>query len=552
MVGKCPNRRGRSPDLTTERKLAEMRLQHHDGIRKVAFVLGCTGASLLALSAAGPAAFASTKPPQPLTPQQTAGRVQPATQLIETDVAGTLTYYDLTLNIDAVTSWAENSADVQSYGLVGDYADAVRALIKEISVHPNAYLQKGDAVPINDELVYQGSGWNITPNGYIITNAHVATINKDEAIQGFVQDTLQPAIDGLTKSFNSQIATLTFGGTALAVPDDQQAVVQKLVLDFISTTANVGNITTTVYVGGGPTLSLNLTKKGQVATVVDSGQVFPGEDVAILKVEANNLPTISLGDDSALQVGDSVYAVGYPGDATFDPSTVSEDVTAQSTMTTGTVSNRLQSSKANYQYIENTAASNHGSSGGPLVNSQGQAVGIVTASDNSTEGANGVNGGKLFYAVPASVIRQFLQKDNILPAASPDQATFNQALELMAQSHYRAALKDLRQDQIDGYSTPYLQQALDTANAAVAAGKDKPVPGSDSGVFLMAAIAVSAVALSAGSAIFVLRRRRRPDGAPVDPPSRVNGSQPAFSPVAVGVSPAEGGAPDPHASLSFQ
>jgi S1-C subfamily serine protease len=492
--------------------------------------LGCTGASLLALSAAMPAAFASTKPPLALTPQQTAGRVQPATELIETDVAGTLTYYEMSLNIDAITSWAQNSADVQSYGLVGDYADAVRAIIKEISAHPNAFLQKGNAVPVNDELVYQGSGWNVTPNGYIITNAHVATVSQDDAVRGFVQETLQPAVNGLTKSFNSQIASLSFGGTALAVPDDQQAVVQQLVKDFISNTADVGNITTTVYVGGGPTLSLNLTKKGQVARVVDSGQVFPGEDVAILKIEANNLPTVPLGDDSALQVGDNVYAVGYPGDATFDPSNVSEDVTAQSTMTTGTVSNRLQSSKANYQYIENTAATNHGSSGGPLVNSQGQVVGIVTASDNSTESANGVNGGKLFYAVPASVIRQFLQKDNVLPAASPDQATFNQALQLMAQSHYQAALKDLRQDQIDGYNTPYLQQALDRANAAVAAGKDKPVPGSGSGPLLIAAVAAAAVALGTGSVIFILRRRRRPDGAPADPLARMTPSVPLAQP----------------------
>src|SRR6202011_5382925 len=105
-------------------------------------------------------------------------------------------------------------------------------------------------------------------------------------------------------------------------------------------------------------------------------------------------------------------------------------VTADSTMDDGTVSNRLQSSKANYQIIENTATINHGSSGGPLVNDQGQVVGLTTAVDASTEQKNGVNGGKFFFAVPSSVITDLLTANHVVPSTSRDQVVYDKALDL--------------------------------------------------------------------------------------------------------------------------
>ena len=150
-----------------------------------------------------------------------------------------------------------------------------------------------------------------------------------------------------------ELTNINFGGHPLAIPDDQQPAIKGLIGKFIDATAQAGNITTTVYAGGGPTLSRNLLHRGQVARVVASGDVFPGKDVAILKIDARNLPVLSLGDDAAMQTGDAVHAIGYPGDATFDPTQISDTVSADSTMSDGIVSNRLQSSKANYQIVEN-------------------------------------------------------------------------------------------------------------------------------------------------------------------------------------------------------
>ncbi len=454
--------------------------------------------------AVGTATAHAATAPAPLAAPTIAQRVEPAVELIETDVSGSITYYDVTLDTNALLAWAQNDPGVQG---VASPQDATRLLVKELTAHPGAYLQRGRGTTLQDELVYDGSGFNVTPDGYIVTNAHVATVSKSEAVNGFVHDTLKPAVNTITQSMEQQLASLTWNGTALQVPDDQSQAVQDLVLGYIQATAEVGNISTTVYAGGGPNMSRNLVHKGQVARVVASGDMFPGKDVAILKIEADNLPTVPLGDDTLLQTGDTVYALGYPGDATFDPSIVADTVTAQPTLSNGTVSNRLQSSKANYQYIENTATINHGNSGGALVDAQGHVVGITTASDSSTEQGNGVNGGKFFYAVPISVVNDFLTANHVRPAGSPDQAMYDKAVDLMSQSHYKAALDQLRTARSDGYNSPYLAQQMDRANAAIAAHRDVPLPSGSSSMLPIAGGIGAAVALAAVGFIIAGRRR---------------------------------------------
>jgi serine protease Do len=101
----------------------------------------------------------------------------------------------------------------------------------------------------------------------------------------------------------------------------------------------------------------------------------PPTDVAVLKVEANGtLPTVPLGDSDALRIGEWVAAVGNPLGV------------LEGTLTVGVVSakkrNEIEisgSSPAYQDFIQTDAAINFGNSGGPLVNTRGEAVGINTA-----------------------------------------------------------------------------------------------------------------------------------------------------------------------------
>lgn len=98
----------------------------------------------------------------------------------------------------------------------------------------------------------------------------------------------------------------------------------------------------------------------------------PASDIALLKVEADNLPTLPFGNSDALRVGEWVLAVGNPFNLT-------------STVTAGIVSAKArpagQSSDGQSKiggFIQTDAAVNSGNSGGALVNSRGELVGINT------------------------------------------------------------------------------------------------------------------------------------------------------------------------------
>ena len=113
-------------------------------------------------------------------------------------------------------------------------------------------------------------------------------------------------------------------------------------------------------------------------------------DVALLKVEAANLPCVKLGSSDALTVGDMVVAIGNPlGELTSTLTVGYISAKDRIVDTDGTVINMLQTD----------AAINSGNSGGPLFNLSGEVVGITTAkySGNSSSGAS-IEG--LGFAIP--------------------------------------------------------------------------------------------------------------------------------------------------------
>jgi serine protease Do len=125
----------------------------------------------------------------------------------------------------------------------------------------------------------------------------------------------------------------------------------------------------------------------------------PTTDVAVLKVEANNLPTVTMGDDSRTRVGQWVVAIGNPLGLDF-------------TVTAGIVSAKGRSQLnlpgrdpyAIQDFIQTDAAINPGNSGGPLVNIRGEVVGINSAIASQT----GFNAGYGF-AIPITLAQQVMK-----------------------------------------------------------------------------------------------------------------------------------------------
>jgi serine protease Do len=114
-------------------------------------------------------------------------------------------------------------------------------------------------------------------------------------------------------------------------------------------------------------------------------------DIALLKIQPDrDLPTLALGDSDKLSVGDLAVVFGYP-------------FGRDSSMSLGIISRpgRSYPDSASYEMVQTDAGANPGNSGGPLLNSKGHVVGMITmASDR----------GNMGFAVPINVIKRMIPR----------------------------------------------------------------------------------------------------------------------------------------------
>ena len=121
----------------------------------------------------------------------------------------------------------------------------------------------------------------------------------------------------------------------------------------------------------------------------------PATDIAVLKVEAENLTDIDIGDSDQVEVGDFVIAIGNP-------------FGLGNTVTSGIVSalGRTGISSSGYEdFIQTDASINPGNSGGALVNMQGELVGINSAIISRSGGNVGIG-----FAVPSEIAQSIMSQ----------------------------------------------------------------------------------------------------------------------------------------------
>ncbi|NET59832.1 MAG: PDZ domain-containing protein [Symploca sp. SIO2E6] len=140
-----------------------------------------------------------------------------------------------------------------------------------------------------------------------------------------------------------------------------------------------------------------------VEVVLKDGRRFEGKvigtdsltDVAVVKIEGDNLPTVALGDSEQLRSGEWAITIGNP-------------LGLDNTVTTGIISGTGRSSSQvgvedkRVEFIQTDAAINPGNSGGPLLNASGEVIGINTA---VIQGAQGIG-----FSIPINTAQQIAQQ----------------------------------------------------------------------------------------------------------------------------------------------
>jgi Do/DeqQ family serine protease len=174
--------------------------------------------------------------------------------------------------------------------------------------------------------------------------------------------------------FNDPFFQRFFGSSIPQIPEQQ--IKQGTGSGFII--SEDGKILTNAHVVDGATeVTVNL-KDGRIL----EGKVLgkdPLTDLAVIKIEADHLPTVTLGDSDRLSIGEWAIAIGNP-------------LGLDNTVTTGIISATSRSSSQigvpdkRIDFLQTDAAINPGNSGGPLLNAQGQVIGINTAIIQNAQG----------------------------------------------------------------------------------------------------------------------------------------------------------------------
>lgn len=155
-------------------------------------------------------------------------------------------------------------------------------------------------------------------------------------------------------------------------------------------------LTNSHVVGDGKAKEINVLIEGMESLPAKTIWYDETLDLAIIKVEANNLPIATLGDSDELKVGELAIAIGNPLGLDF-----------QRSVTSGIISGLKRSIKISNtniidDLIQTDASINPGNSGGPLLNQKGEVIGLNTAKITSGEG--------LGFAIPINLVKSIVEE----------------------------------------------------------------------------------------------------------------------------------------------
>jgi S1-C subfamily serine protease len=341
------------------------------------------------------------------------------------------------------------------------------AAIREALTNYFDYVKPGKTLIKKDvQTGAMGTGFIVTPDGYVLTNAHVVYAEEDflkwQLTQTALKELLQKDVEDTIKDA---------GEIDVEIPDDVMKIGLENASLYYQRYMQMDKVTTQIFTEMGVAVpGLQATQRGFASDIRKRGEPVPGKDVAILKIDRTNLPTVRLGDDSSVSTGDQVYVIGYPAVATFHELLSAESV-MEPTLTSGLISAR-KTMQAGWSALQTDAAITHGNSGGPAFNQNGEVIGIATfGSIDYQRGGAEVQG--MNFLIPISVAKQFLNEINITPQESQLSKLYQEGLAYYDKQQYSNALEKFREVNELNPGYPYVTKYISDSRVAISEGRDQ-------------------------------------------------------------------------------
>jgi V8-like Glu-specific endopeptidase len=279
----------------------------------------------------------------------------------------------------------------------------------KIFFQPPGY--QGQSFDVN--AIALGSGFFISSNGYIATNAHVVSTTHDGE---------QKAKEALFYQFVNQIAK-------------QFNKEPRSIANFLNehSTFQSFQLFHHVIIPDGSSFPFEIKQYG-APTGEGNDQ---GKDVAIIKIEVKNAPILKLADSEKVQLQDHVTVIGYPGAAdTFNSGLLSSKSVLEATINDGKISAKKQASSGAPILQTNTAAT-HGNSGGPVINDANEVIGLLTFRGDTVNGQE-VSG--FSFIVPSNTVMEYVKSAGATNEVGPTDTAFREGLGYYWDQYYSSAI----------------------------------------------------------------------------------------------------------------
>lgn len=399
----------------------------------------------------------------------------------------------LSLAIGAVAGlvWAQDTISVQEATLRAKPATVL--IISEVASAVTLDCGSGQTRVSPSPFRETGTGWFVDGGGFVVTNAHVVQPAHTPP-RWLVNQQAQKAVIGACVS-----EMLTRRGIAPGEQPDLEEQIRRQALDRALPSAKV-ELTPSVSV----LLSSGIRLPAKVAKYsppVEGGTgAMSWRDLALLQVEASDMPALPLGESKKLKIGDPIRILGFPG-VVLSHELLNASAKMEASVTNGAVSGFKQDIQ-NHPVIQTDAPAAWGNSGGPAVNMRSEVIGVLTfvslapgPEGNIVQGFN--------FVIPSDAVREFLAGTPANPAAkSPFNEKWFAGLRKLFTDDFKGAAAAFREANRLVPDLPDVKRALLEAEDKIKNPPPRPFP------WALTTAAVTAVSVSIFGVMFGLRWRR--------------------------------------------
>ncbi|HLD03966.1 MAG TPA: S1C family serine protease [Candidatus Dojkabacteria bacterium] len=372
----------------------------------------------------------------------------------------------------------------------------------------------------NFSFAFGGSGFFLTSDGYLVTNGHVAKPSENLiAYYGIAQQAEFIFKDALAAVLRDSYGVYDFTDAELdsayqkAINDsyggDVMNLVNELYNNFRQGYLKIEGIKRSNYIQTGAVAGSEklVIELGKAATLIDTR--YEGDtdssDLALLKVEGSNFPTVNLGSSVNVQIGKEIYAIGYPAivesgtgvftdvESELEPSITKGIVSAKKKLVDGT------------EAFQTDAGISHGNSGGPVVDTDGSVIGVATWGFGDEPGGESFN-----FLISVEEVKKLLTKNNVQQQESITSKKWASALTNYINKCYSSAksefeeVRNLYKDNVD------VDSFITKSQESISKGEDVCAVSTTTVLVVVVVVCLGLIIAAAVVVFILLKRRKKP------------------------------------------